>query len=40
LLMLVREHHVSVALQNVIVNCRDRQNNVPINVEDMEGVIK
>ena len=38
--MLVPDHHVSVVLRNVIVQHRDNLNNVLINAEDMEGVIK
>ena len=38
--MLVPDHHVSVVLRNVIVQHRDKQSNVLISAEDMEGVIK
>jgi len=38
--MPVLEHLVSVVLLKKIVNRKDRQSKMLINVEDMEGVIK
>jgi len=38
--MTVLDHPVNVVLQKKIVHHRDRQSNVLINAEDMEGVTK